>query len=177
MTIMKTYIVMRILLGMIICISGAAHAKSEGEALLRRAVRCLTVKEFLPSIKAQKQTFGYLIDETSYPGKKMLYVVNYSDRSRPDGSVFIIFLAKHNGRWDMRIQNNASFRLANDGDEGISFASPPLGGAWTQEHLVAAIKKIEKQPKFTISVQSPPTIDSSVSCGSYTDPQPKRSTK
>jgi hypothetical protein len=162
---------------MVICLSCAAHAQDRGQELLHRAVHCLAAKNFLPPSKAAKRTFGYLLDEKSYPGKKMLYVVDYPNPSRPDGFVFTLFLTDRDGRQDFNIQNNARFTLSKDGNEGVSFAAPPLGGTWTQEHLVSAIKQIEKQPKVTISVKNLFAGDSSFSCEAYTDPQPKPATK
>jgi hypothetical protein len=145
--------------------------------LLHGAAHCIAAKGFLPPTKATKMTFGYLLDEKSYPGEKMLYVVMYPNPSRPDGFVFTIFLAEHDGRPDFNIQNNARFTLSKDGDEGVSFAAPPLGGTWTQEHLVSAIRQIEKQARTTILSKDMLTIDSTVSCEAYTDSQPKPSAK
>jgi len=107
----------------------------------------------------------------------MLYVVDYPNPSRPDGFVFTLFLTDHDGRQDFNIQNNARFALSKDAGEGLSFAAPPLGGTWTREHLVTAIKQIEKQPRVTLSMKNLLAVDSSVSCESYTDPQPKPATK
>ncbi len=128
---------------------------------------------FLPRTEAKELTFGYLLDEKSYPEKKLLYVVNYSNPSRPNGFVFTIFLSKSDNRQDFDIQNNARFTLSKDGNGGVSFAAPPLGGTWTREHLVSAIKQIEKQPRLTISAKDMLTISSSIGCEAYTDPQPK----
>jgi hypothetical protein len=150
------------------------NAQDDGTVLLHRAAHCLAAKNFLPPSKAEERTFGYLLDEKSYPGEKMLYVVEYPKLSRTDGFMFTIFLTDHDGRQGFNIQNNARFALSKDGDEGVSFVSPPLGGTWTHEHLVSAIKQIEKQPKFMISSKDMLTIDSSISCEAYTDPQPER---
>lgn len=171
---MRTSTMKPILLGIVICLSCVSHAQDGGTVLLHRAAHCLAAKNFLPPSKAGEITFGYLLDEKSYPGEKMLYVVEYSKPSRTDGFVFTIFLTDRDGGQDFNIQNNARFTLSKDGDEGVSFATPPLGGTWTQEHLVSAIKQIEKQPKFTISSKDMLTIDSSISCEAYTDPQPER---
>jgi hypothetical protein len=176
---MKTSAVKCILLGMVMGMSCAAHAQDDGAVLLHRAAHCLADKGFLPHAKTTKLTLGYLLDEKSYPGEKMLYIVNYASPSRPDGFVFTIFLTERDGRQDFNIQNNARFMLSKgkDGDEGVSFPAPPLGGTWTQEHLVSAIKQIEKQPKVTLSMKDLLAVDSSVSCEAYTDPQPKPATK
>ena len=166
-----------VLLGMLICLSCAGHAQDQGPALLHQAVHCLAAKKFLPPSKAAEGTFGYLLDEKSYPGAKMLYVVEYPNPSRPDGFVFTIFVTDHDGRQNFNIQNNARFALSKDGDEGVSFVNPPLGGTWTREHLVSAIKQVEKQPRVTVSMKNLLAVDTSVSCEAYTDPQPKPATK
>jgi hypothetical protein len=167
----------RVLLLMVICLSCAAHAEDHGAVLLRRAAHCLAAKSFLPPTKTAKMTFGYLLDEKSYPGEKMLYIVNYPSPSRPDGFAFTIFLTEHDGRLDFNIQNNTRFTLFKDGVKGVTFVDPPLGGTWTQEHLVSAIEQIEKQPRLSISIKNLLAADSSVSCEAYTDPQPKPSAK
>ncbi len=167
----------RVLLGMLICLCCAAHAQDQGRALLHRAVHCLATKNFLPLSKVAEGTFGYLLDDKSYPGKKMLYVVDYPNPSRPEGFVFTIFVADHNGHQGFNIQNNARFALSKDVNTGVSFAAPPLGGTWTREHLASAIKQIEKQPKVTLSMKNVVAVDASLSCEAYTDPQPKPATK
>jgi hypothetical protein len=159
---------------MVLCLSLVSHAQDSGTELLRRAAHCLAIKHFLPPSKGRVTKFGYFVDEKSYPGEKMLYVLEYPKPSRADGFVFTIFLTNRDGGQDFNIQNNARFQLSKDGDGGVSFATPPLGGTWTQEHLASAIKQIEKQPKFTISSKDMLTIDSSISCEADTDPQPER---
>ena len=158
-----------ILLGFAIYLSCTAHTQDSGEMLLHRAAHCLADKDFLIHTKSTTLTFGYILDEESYPKEKVLYVVNYLSPSRPDGFIFAIFLTEQDTRLDFNIQNNARFRLSKK--DGVSFLTPPLGGTWTQEHLVSAVKRIEKQPSVAISVKNLFTVDSSISCEAYTDPQ------
>ncbi len=139
-----------------------------------RAAHCLAVKEELPRSKARALTFGYLLDEQSYPGTKEMYVVIYAAPARSNGLVFAIVLTQQDDREVFDIQNNASFVLSRDGIDGVSFVNPPLGGTWTQEHLASAIKQIEKQPRFAVSVKDLFAADPSLVCESYTDPQPKK---
>ena len=166
-----------VLLGIVMCLSCVVHAQDDGTVLLHQAAHCLAAKNFLPPSKAVERSFGYLLDEKSYPGEKMLYIVEYSKPSRSDGFVFTIFLTDKDGSHGFNIQNNARFTLSKSRDGGVSFATPPLGGTWTQEHLVLAIKRIEKQPKVTLSMKNLLTVESSVSCEAYTDPQPQPATK
>jgi hypothetical protein len=154
-------------------LGATVHAQAQMPQLWFHAAQCLAVKNFLPSTKATKLSFGFLLDEKSYPGDKAIYVVNYAAPTRSNGLVFTIFLTEHDGRQDFNIQNNASFVLSKDDFEGVSFVNPPLGGTWTQEHLASAIKRIEKQPRVTLSVEDLRATNSSVRCESYTDLQPK----
>jgi hypothetical protein len=150
------------------------HAQGQTPQLLSRAAQCLAVKNFLPSSKATRLTFGYLLDEKSYPSDKVIYVVMYAAPARSNGLVFTIFLTEHEGLQDFNVQNNASFVLSKDEPGGVAFENPPLGGAWTQEHLASAIKQIEKQPRFAIPVKDLSAADPSIRCESYTDPQRKK---
>jgi len=174
---MTTSALKPVLLGLLICLSCGGRAQDQGVPLLRQAVHCLAAKKFLPPSKTADGAFGYVLDEKSYPGEKMLYIVKYVQPSRREGLVFTIFVADHDGHREFNIQNNARFTVTKNGDEGVSFPNPPLGGAWTQAHLIAAIKQIEKQPTLTISNKDMLTMGSSVSCEAYTDPQPKPNAK
>jgi hypothetical protein len=170
---MKTSALKPVLLSMLIFFSCSSRGQEDGAALLNQAVHCLAAKRFLPLSKMTDGSFGYVLDEKSYPGEKMLYVVKYPKPSRRYGLVFTIFVTDHDGRRDFNIQNNAGFNASKDSDEGVSFTNPPLGGSWTQEHLVSAIKQIAKQPTVALPMKSLVEVDSSVSCEAYTDPQPK----
>jgi len=174
---MRTIAINLAFLAMVGGLSCAGHAQSAGAVLLHQAAQCLAAKGFLPHAKATKLTFSYLLDEKSYPGKKMLYVVNYPDPSRPDGLVFTIFLTERDGRQNFNIQNNARFTLSKGGNGEVSFPTPRLGGTWTREHLVSAIKRIEKQPRSTILAKDLRSVDSSVGCEAYSDQQPKPAEK
>ncbi len=166
-----------VLLGMLLCLSCAGRAQDEGADLLHQAAHCLAAKQFLPPSRKGDRTFGYVLDEKSYPGERMLYVVEDPKPSRREGLVFTIFVTDHDGHRSLNIQNNARFTASKRSDEGVSFQNPPLGGSWTQEHLVSAIKQIEKQPRLAIPAKSMLTIGPPVDCEAYTDPQPKPNAK
>jgi len=140
---------------------------------LLNAAQCLEAKQFLPSSKATKLTFGYVLDEKSYSPDRVIYLVKYAAPARSNGLVFAIFLTEHDGHQAFNIQNNASFVLSKDEPIGVSFVTPPLGGTWTQEHLALAIKEIEKQHRFALPAKDLSAANASVVCESYTDPQPK----
>lgn len=161
----------------LICFPATSYSQEQPPQLLFRAAQCLEAKRFLPSSKATKLTLGYFVDEKSYPGDKVVYVIKYVTPRRSDGLVFAVFLKEHDDHQEFNIQNNASFVLSKDEASGVSFPNPPLGGTWTQEHLASAIKQIEKEPRFVIYAKDLSALDKSVSCEAYTDPQQKRKQK
>ncbi len=158
-------------LSLLIFLNPIICAQERAPLLLVRAVQCLAVKQFLPFSKAKALSFGYLVDEKSYPGEKVLCLINYAAPARSDGLVFAIFLTQQRNRQVFNIQNNASFVLSkiNFDFDGVSFIDPPLGGDWTQEHLASAIKRIEKQPRFIIPVKDLLAVTPLTDCESYTD--------
>lgn len=154
---------------LLICLLASSHSQEQLPQLLIRAAHCLAVKEELPRSRARALTFGYLVDEQSYPGTKVMYVVIYAAPARSNGFVFAIVLTQQDDHEVFDIQNNASFVLSRHGIDGVSFVNPPLGGTWTQEHLASAIKRIEEQPRFTIPVKDLLTADPLADCESYAD--------
>lgn len=162
---------------LVACFAVTARSQEQPPQLLLRAAHCLSVKSFFPSTTAQELTLGYLVDEKSYPGKRVMYVVIYTAPARLSGSAFAIVLTQQDDHQTFDIQNNAAFVLSKRGIHGVSFATPPLGGDWTQERLASAIERIEKRPRFTLSMKNLLAADSSISCEAYTDLQPKPATK
>jgi hypothetical protein len=161
--------IINIALSLLICLLAIGHSQERPPQLLIRAAHCLEVDDFLPPSNTGKLTFGYLLDEQSYPGDKVIYVVAFASLTRSDGLVLAVWLTEHDGRQVFDIQNNASFVLSKHEPIGVSFVTPPLGGTWTQEHLASAIKQIEKQPRFTIPVKDLLAADALTDCASYTD--------
>lgn len=156
-------------LSLLPCISVTVCAQKPVPHLLIHSAQCLAIKNFLPTSNAGKLTFGYVLDEQSYLGQKVIYVVTYAAPTISNGSVFAIVLTAVDGREDFNIQNNASFVLSGHEPIGVSFVDPPLGGTWTQERLASAIKRIEKQPRFTIHVEDLLIADPLSHCESYAD--------
>lgn len=150
------------------------RSQEQTPQLLFRAAHCLAVKDFLPSSRSKTLTFGYFLDEESYRPEKELYLVQYAAPARSNGWAFAIWLTERDGHQNFNIQNNASFVLAKRDLHGVSFVDPPLGGGWTQERFASAIERTEKLPRFAIPVKDLYAADPSISCESYTDPQPKR---
>jgi hypothetical protein len=167
----------QIALVLLIYLGSAVYSQEQVPQLLTHAVQCLAVKNSFPRSQVKELTFGYLVDENSYPGEKVLYVVNYTAPAKSNGLAFAIYLTQHGDHQVFNIQNNASFVLSKHDIHGVSFVSPPLGGPWTQERLASAVERIEKRPRFTIPVRDIVVADASTDCESYTDPQPKPATK
>lgn len=101
------------------------HSQEQAPQLLFRAAQCLAAKNFLPLPKATRLTFGYLLDEISYQGERVIYLVAYAAPAKSSGLVFALFLTEHDGHQEFNIQNNANFALSKDEFDGVSFISPP----------------------------------------------------
>jgi len=156
-------------ISLLIFLSTTVRSQEQAPQLLIRAAHCLTIRNFLPLSRARALSFGYLLDGKSYPGKKVLYLVDFAPPARSNGLAFAIFLTERNGHQNFNIQNNASFVLSKDESNGVSFAVTPLGGTWTQEHFASAIAQIEKQPRFAIPARDLLTSIPLINCESYTD--------
>ena len=163
-------------ISLLACLGATAQAQHDVPPLLFSAAHCLAVKDFLPQPNAGKVTLGYFLDDESYPGDKVIYVVAFAAPTRSNGTVFAVFLTYTDGHESFNIQNNAGFALSKREPIGVSFVTPPLGGDWTQERLASAVRKIEKQPRFTISGKDLFAANP-CSCESYADPQPTRNGK
>lgn len=155
-------------ISILICL-GAAHAHKKPPRLLTGAAHCLAIKNFLPSSPAERPSFGYFLDQKSYPGDRVIYVVNYAAPGRPNGWVFVIFLTEHDGRQNFNVQNNARFVLSKNEPIGVSFVDPPLGGTWTQQHIAMAIKRIEKRARFILTKKDLLAATPFTTCESYTE--------
>jgi len=162
--------IINLALSLLTCLCASGHSQEQPPQLLIRAAHCLEVRDFLPSSRAKSLILGYFLDEESYPGQRVVYLVKYAAPARSNGWVFAVWLTERDGRQVFNIQNNASFVLSKKGDfGGVDFVTPPLGGTWTQEHLASAIERIEKQPRFTIAVKDLLAADPLTDCASYTD--------
>jgi hypothetical protein len=147
-------------------VGAIAYGQEHSPDLLVHAAQCLSAKDFLAPSKAAVLDFGYLLDTKSYPGEKVIYVVNYTGSGHSKGMIFAVFLTERRGRQVFNIQNNATFVRSK---AGVNFTGEPLGGVWTQQHLVSAIKRIERQPRFTIPTKNLAAPSTLINCESYTD--------
>jgi hypothetical protein len=133
-----------------------------------QAANCLATKKFL-NLKAYPDTIhlGYSRDSVSYPGKSVVYVIMYSRQDGSRGEIFTVFHNLDVQEQTFDIQNNASFvRSAT----GVDFPNPPLGGTWTQSHIVAAIRRAEKASPLPLS-RKELLAPSAAHCSSYLDPR------
>jgi len=152
-------------------VGASCWAQEQPPKLLSDAVHCLVLKKFLPDQALHDSNWGYWVDTHSYPGERVLYAVEYARSNRSTGWIFTIFLSKESNREVFNIQNNARFVRVRKGGEypGVSFPDPPLGGIWTQGHIASAIRKIELQRSFAISMQAVLASQEPTLCQSYTD--------
>ena len=148
---------------------GSVKPQEPAPQILLKAVHCLVGKYFVVPSENGTESFGYILDERSYPNERVLYLVNYAESKREEGVVFAIFLTGEGDHQVFDIQNNAGFKLSKEETSGVSFVTPPLGGIWTQEHLAAAVRQIQKQPRFSLSAKDLLTSDAYGVCRSYTD--------
>ena len=153
----------RFLVAILLISAVGGSAQEQTPKVLLHVAQCLGEKAFFARSKATVLSFGYVLDEKSYPGEKVVYVVRYIDRDH--GEAFAVFLSEHQGQQVFNIQNNATFARTK---AGVQFSGEPLGGVWTQQHLVSAIRRIERQPRFAISV-SDLSPSPRVRCEAYTD--------
>jgi hypothetical protein len=96
-------------------------------------------------------------------------VVAYTGSSRTKGWVFTILITKQGNRQVFDIQNNAKFVRTKKDPDGINFVEEALGGVWTHERLMSAIKLIESEPRFQVPVSELSRTPSSTDCLSYAD--------
>lgn len=155
---------------LVICSTATVQARGQPTKLLLQAVQCLAAKNFLPSPRASSTEYGYYLDEKSYPGQKVLYVVEYAARSYENGWVYQAFITERDGHRVFNIQNNATFVMSRSDPSGVTFTGSPLGGVWTHKHLALAIKEIEESPRFTIPEIDLSPVSKSIICEAYTDP-------
>jgi hypothetical protein len=147
-------------------LSVSVNAQEHVPDLLVHAAQCLAAKDFLAPSKSTAMSFGYLLDEKSYPGEKVIYIVEYTGSRRSKGMVFAVFLEQRDRRQVFNIQNNATFVRSR---RGVNFTGEALGGIWTHQQLVSAIKRIERQSRFTVPTKNLATPSALISCESYTD--------
>jgi hypothetical protein len=146
----------------------AAHSQSNSSELLRGASHCLAVEDTdwlsVQDSHAKSIRVSYVIDTVSYPGGKTIYVVAYEGSGRAKGEIFDVVYQQKDRKTIFDVQNNGSF--VRSGNK-IDFVDPPLGGVWTQAHLMRAIKRAGLRPEVLFDVKELSASFPSVTCKSY----------
>lgn len=146
----------------------AAHSQSNGPELLRGASHCLTVEDTdwlaVQNSQTKSVRVSYAIDTLSYPGTNTIYVVVYANSDRSSGKIFDLTYQQKGGKTIFDVQNNGSF--ARSGNR-IDFVDPPLGGVWTQAHLVRAIRRAERRQEVLFDVKELSASSPGVTCRSF----------
>jgi len=156
-----------------VCILMAVTATVEAQRapkMLFEATHCLVTEKQdwlnLREVADMSLLLGYYVDRKSYPAEQYLYVVLYDSGAREGGLVFGLDVKQQKGARVFRVQNNARFKKLKG---EVVFTDPPLGGTWTQEHLMQAINQIEKASTFRLRVEDARRPIESVRCESYAD--------
>ena len=159
-----------IVLGLAVCAS--ANPQDDSLTTLTQAAHCM-VSSGREAHKVlhgnpKQLSLGFFTDPTSYPGEHALYIVNYQASNSSKGLVFVYFIRQNKGVHTFRFENNAAFVHKK---KEIEFTESPIGGVWTTEQILAAIARIERQPKVEIAVKDLRAPFPDVRCESYADPQ------
>jgi hypothetical protein len=141
------------------------------DPVLLHATQCLLAKKFLPvpPPKTETLSFGSVFDEYSFPGKKVIYVVNFASPSHTNGTAFEIFIEEDDNGLSFNIQNNTRYELYTKEFSGVAFLDPPQGDASEEHPFASAIKKITAAPRTTIPVKDLSPLDPSTTCEAYND--------
>jgi hypothetical protein len=164
-TALKKTCIALLLLGFL---GGAAYAQQPTSPLLVHAVQCLASKKQVPTSPATALSYGYVVDTTAYPGKKVLFVVATPGSNHSAGRAFSIFFTERRHPI-IDIQNGATFVRSNEGPGGVNFVSPPIGGTDAEGPFISAIQKVQGQSWFTIPASELVTPPAHTTCKSYKD--------
>ena len=91
---------------------------------------------------ASQLDLGYVIEPSPYRGEEQLYLVEYTNEAHSRGSVFVFLALGKESHRALRLEYKAAFRRSIDGSRRLELVDPPLGGIWTQEQLLSAIRKV-----------------------------------
>jgi hypothetical protein len=147
----------------------ATSAERTPPPVLLGVLRCLASKGFVEFAGKNRIRVAYVEDDRSYPGEKVVYLVRYTTPDRLEGELFAVFREDGNGGRGWSIENNATFRWSGNGT--VSFTNPPLGGVWTQEHLVSAVKQMASKSTFNVGADDLRAVPAKETCRAYTDPK------
>lgn len=150
-----------------LCAGGAiAGSAVETPRVLIDAVSCLAATNQVSMRNSGK--FAYIVDNESYPGERVMYVVNYT-KSLTSGYVFVIFLHKDKHQTIFKVENNATFVIRETEPSEVLFSNPPLGGGWARQHIIAAIRKASAARKYYVDASEMHGATAGAVCKSYAE--------
>ena len=153
-------------LSIMIPLTNIAHAQKVENATLVSALHCIRDgdHDWLGSALSTRPILhaAAVADNTSYPGHPHLIIAVYSNGT--SGQVYDVERSAKAGKKYLRIENNAAFSLVNG---EIVFDDPPLGGVWTQDHLVASLKRIMSRTQQSFMNSTLMAPQPNVVCSSY----------
>ena len=88
----------------------------------------------------------------------------YEGSGRAKGEMFDVVYQQKDRKTIFDVQNNGSF--VRSGNK-IDFVDPPLGGVWTQAHLMRAIKRAGLRPEVLFDVKELSATFPNVTCKPY----------
>lgn len=91
---------------------------------------------------ASQLELGFVADSKTVPGQDLLNIVEYTTRTHTDGRVFTFLAKGKDSHRVLRLQFKTAFRQSDDGSQRLELVDPPLGGVWTQDQLLSAIRQV-----------------------------------
>ena len=145
-----------------------AYSQEHGPDLLHGASHCLAVEDVdwlaVQRTHVKFVRMGYAFGIETEPGERHIYVIAYEGARRSSGKIFDVFYYKKGRKTLFDVQNNASFKWSG---KLVDFVDTPLGGVWTQTHLLTAVKRAGWRPVTQFSVKDLSKPNPDVTCRSY----------
>ena len=159
----KNFVALLLLSGL----TGAALAQ-QAPPLLLNAATCLASKKQLPAAANSSLSIGGWTDTTTYPHKKVLYLVATTGSNHSAGQVYSIFYTEYHHHQMFDIQNGTTFVQSTDGK--INYVVPPIGLNDAEPAFTAAIQQLNSQPRYTVTGAEISGKMAHTTCKSYVDP-------
>jgi hypothetical protein len=150
---------------LVLCQTAALSAQSVSKGMISDAVHCVVHgdHDWLANGSQQDAIIvSATLDKISYPKQTHLILLVHMESE--SGQAFDFQLGRTADKLLYTIQNNADFKMVGS---HVTFTSPPLGGAWTQDHLARSIAKAMRSPLHTFSISSLTNDSSDLECSSY----------
>ena len=144
------------------------HSQESGSSLLRGASHCLAVEDVdwlaIRSAHVKLIRTSYISSIEPGSGERHIYVIAYGDTRRSNGKIFDLIYQRKGHETLFDVQNNASFIWSGN---HVNLVDPPLGGTWTQTHLLTAVKDAGRQSITQFSVKDLYKPVPNITCRSY----------